>query len=75
MKLLSAEFCFEDFKVVFIGARIVVYRRDGSFWHVIDERENKWTNRGPENDGVMGRLDKPRLTDATEILDAALDRL
>ena len=76
MKLHLAEFCFETHKVVFVGQMIAVYESGHGCWNMIYERENPWDSRARrEDDGVMGRAYKPRITDAMEILRGALKKL
>jgi hypothetical protein len=73
MKLQSAEFCFGAHKVVFVGPKICVYADAGGPWELVAQEQNKWHSRvRREDNGVMGRRFKPRVTDAHAVLDAFL---
>ncbi|MCA9137266.1 MAG: hypothetical protein KDB00_10915 [Planctomycetales bacterium] len=68
MTLKLARFTFETTSVTFIGSRICVYEHLGDNPGVLAEYHNEWTSKGKENDGVMGRQHKPRVTDAQALV-------
>ena len=70
-RLHIATFDFGLTTVSFIGARVRVTHRG----ELVKEVSNKWTSTHPENDGVMGRSYKPRVSDAMAILEPVQRRL
>lgn len=72
-QLRSADFCFDDHKVSFIGSKVRVYELSGASPRLIREIENPWASkvRKLPNDfrsRVMGRAFTPRTSDAVKIL-------
>ncbi len=73
MKLESVEFVFPEYKVVFIGQSIAIYQSCGKHrgeteWAKLYQRNNPWTGKGRETDGVANRAFKPNVTGARDIL-------
>jgi hypothetical protein len=67
MRLNSAEFQFENYRVVFVGQWIKVYTRG---LVVIGTVTNEWQGKGKEaKDSIMGRKWKPRITDARRVIE------